>query len=618
MAKGEWAVRTVWIVSALLGGLFLLSIYHQPVGWGPRLIVTALALGAAFRPYDALIALAGLGPLAAALYGLTRTDAVGLNFPEALTLAFLTGFSARRAAKPRLLAIPAPIGWSATILLAIAFTSGVVEASIITTESFDSGVARLVASFAAGYLVNSNALSATMLFLEGIVLMLFVADIWAGNVNRRHGILRIMVFGASVAALFNVLEILTSALHHTDWWQTFLTFVATLRVNVHFADLNAAGSYFALMLFVAIGFAKTARAGAIGASIALGAAVWIAGSRAALGAAVVVLAASCVSSVCSSRYRRAFPLAVMAIVALIALAGLKWYPQGRNLGSSDALSYRIMMGRAAVNLMAAHPLEGVGLGGFYKRSGQLENAHNNFLQIGAELGLPALVLFVAIVVFALWQLWKSSTGPPWTSPAAGLLAGLVAFLLTCILGHPLLVREAAYPFWIAVGLAIATDSRVSFGSVARRSAILALFVIVAALPFRVSAAIGEANLEHSSAGFSAWQRLADGTRYRWAGGRSSFFVESNARAVRIPLRRGSKAPATVQVRIFLDGVEADRVVLRQDNDSRMVRLVLARRTQARFSRIDLESSVPGDLQPLTVGPTPSAGVLMVGRPIVEP
>jgi hypothetical protein len=144
-----------------------------------------------------------------------------------------------------------------------------------------------------------------------------------------------------------------------------------------------------------------------------------------------------------------------------------------------------------------------------------------------------------------------------------------------------------------------------------------VLIIAATLPFRIAAAVREANVEHASVGFSLWQHGPDGSRYRWAGGRSSFFVAASARAIRIPLRRGPLAPATLEVRIFLDGVEADRVVLRQDDESRTVRLVFARHVAARFSRIDLECSVPGAMQPVDVQPTQSAGVLMVGRPIEE-
>jgi hypothetical protein len=193
--------RAAWMLAAVLAGLCFLSIYHQPVGWGPPLVVTALALGAASRPYDALLVLAGLGPLAAAVFGLTRTGSLSLNFAEALTLAFLTGCAARRVVQPRSLAVSAPVRWSAMILLTLAIASGIINAVIIRIESPATSVTELVKTYVtSAYLVSSNTLTATMLFVEGIALMLIVADTCAGERGRRDGVLRMMVLGASGAA----------------------------------------------------------------------------------------------------------------------------------------------------------------------------------------------------------------------------------------------------------------------------------------------------------------------------------------------------------------------------------------------------------------------------------
>jgi hypothetical protein len=41
---------------------------------------------------------------------------------------------------------------------------------------------------------------------------------------------------------------------------------------------------------------------------------------------------------------------------------------------------------------------------------------------------------------------------------AGLLAGVLAFLITGAAGHPLLVHDSASPFWIVLGLAAFTSS----------------------------------------------------------------------------------------------------------------------------------------------------------------
>jgi len=195
--------------------------------------------------------------------------------------------------------------------------------------------------------------------------------------------------------------------------------------------------------------------------------------------------------------------------------------------------------------------------------------------------------------------------------------GLAVFLLTCMAGHPLLISGAAYPFWMALGVAAIGDPEPTRSTRFRLGAIAAILLIAITLPLRMSAAVHDADVEHASVGFSTWQQRADGSRYRWAGGKAWFFVAPQARSVRIPLRLGPLAPPAVEVRIFLDGVEANRVVLQQGDDERTVRLNLIRRATTPFARIDLESRVPGATQPLDISAADAGGILMVGRPMFE-
>jgi O-antigen ligase len=606
-------IRAVWLSGAALAAVCLLSIYYQPVGWGPPLIVTALALLAAFRPYVALLVAAGVGPLGAVVLGATRAEPIALHFYEGLTLAFLLGFALRRVARPRRLRIAAAIAWSAALLMTIPLASAMVSAAAFRVERFDRSVFALVRTGILNtYLVDSNPFTITMLFVEGVVLAIVVADVCAGDHRRREHVLALMIAGTSVAAAFNVAKILVAALRHDNPWHTFLVYFATVRVNVHFADLNAAGSYFSLMFLAALGYVRRSRFPAIVACTVLAAALWIAGSRAALAATLVVAACGAALALRSRRHGKAAIIGVVSVAIGIAAAGWIWYPEGRNLGSVEAGAYRLRLAKIALDMMAANPLFGIGAGQFFAQSGQAENVHNNFLQIGAEFGIAALLLLLLLLAFAIRALWgtRDRSAPMW-----GLTGGLMAFLLTCLVGHPLLVAPAAYPFWIGLGLAISTAVATPLGPAARRACIAIVVALLAVTPFRIIAAIRHADVEHTSSGFSAWQRDATGSPFRWAGSRATFFVASSARAIRIPLGRGPAAPPMVEVRLFLDGVEADRVIL-QGDDSRIVRLVLARRTDARFVRIDLDAAAPGAAS-LKVEPTASNGVLAVGRPTIE-
>jgi len=315
-----------------------------------------------------------------------------------------------------------------------------------------------------------------------------------------------------------------------------------------------------------------------------------------------------------SRRNLVLSCGLVMLLAVVAVVVWKWYPQGRNLESAGAVFYRINTGRAAIALIKAHPVAGVGPGNFPDMSGLGDNAHNNFLQIAAELGLPAVMLFLFICAAALRSAWEAAR-TSW--PAWGLWLGLSAYLVTCLTGHPLLVGGAAYPFCIALGLAVSLGLPTLSSKASRRLAIAAVVIIVATLPPRIVSAARDADVEHASSGFSKWQHQPDGSRFRWAGGHATFFISPAARSIRIPLRRAPSAPAAIEVAIYLDGVEANRVILRTEDGEKTVRLNLLRSAKTRFARIDLESRVPGESRPLDIQATDTGGVLIVGRPIPE-
>jgi len=412
-----------------------------------------------------------------------------------------------------------------------------------------------------------------------------------------------------------VIKILTSAMLQPDVVPAFFRYLATARVNIHFPDLNAAGSYFALMLFIALGFVPRARIRAAIAFFVIATGLWIAGSRTALAAALGGVCFSGLLAGASRRSRMTLALVMAALAAVVVFAAWKLYPQGKNATVDTALEFRIIMGKVGIELTSTHPFFGVGLGHFSELSGVYQNnAHNNFLQISAELGIPAVLLFAFIGWFAVRAAWREAD--TW-GPGRGLSLGLAVFFVTCFAGHPLLISGAAYPFWMALGLAACVAPLPASSVRGRWVAVAAILIVAVTLPFRASAAMRVADVEHASVGFSRWQQEPDGSRYRWSGGRASFFVSPAARSVRIPLRLGSLAPPAVEVTLFLDGIEANRVVLRQGDEMRTVRLNLIRRATTRFARIDLESRIPGILEPLDSPPTDSGGVLMVGRPILE-
>lgn len=119
----------------------------------------------------------------------------------------------------------------------------------------------------------------------------------------------------------------------------------------------------------------------------------------------------------SNRGGWAFPLALAAVTGLFLLAFglhplLKEAATIRELPGKD-ISYdsRIQMWQGTLALIADHPLWGTGPGTYvssfppYRPAGLawlIDYAHNDYLQVAAEMGLPALVMLVGMIGAALW------------------------------------------------------------------------------------------------------------------------------------------------------------------------------------------------------------------------
>jgi hypothetical protein len=159
----------------------------------------------------------------------------------------------------------------------------------------------------------------------------------------------------------------------------------------------------------------------------------------------------------------------------------------------------------------------------------------------------------------------------------GVAAGLAALVGTCLTGHPLLLDEVAFPFWIQFGLMLALA-----GSVLRNSrpteeaakaaarlprawtiaAATAGALIVAAVP----AGAGRTVEPHASAavdGFYDWETAADGTRYRWTGQYASVFVPADVTRVYLPVRMPARIPSLtpIGVEVMTSGIDKGRSLI---------------------------------------------------------
>lgn len=122
----------------------------------------------------------------------------------------------------------------------------------------------------------------------------------------------------------------------------------------------------------------------------------------------------------------------------------------RNGGAEVLTSTRYVMWQNALALIQAYPWLGVGFGKFgmawtltpfANRSGELfDHAHNLPLHLAVELGLPAAILVMALLSWALWQAARRS----WQVTGDEGVAARAVFVMLPIIGlHSLL----EYPLW---------------------------------------------------------------------------------------------------------------------------------------------------------------------------
>jgi O-antigen ligase len=95
--------------------------------------------------------------------------------------------------------------------------------------------------------------------------------------------------------------------------------------------------------------------------------------------------------------------------------------------------FRVYTWRGTINMIKARPVQGFGPGSFpsayplYAEAGYTRSAHQSWLQIGAESGVPALLLILAVCGLALGSAWRAARTPRWPV-AAGASACVVAFM----------------------------------------------------------------------------------------------------------------------------------------------------------------------------------------------
>lgn len=183
------------------------------------------------------------------------------------------------------------------------------------------------------------------------------------------------------------------------------------------------------------------------------------------------------------------PAVVLALVVAFSTPG-PWNPAGLRLAqrfttltdaNDESVRERTLMFMAASEMAWEHPLFGVGPGRYSNRmaaslyrlldlhdTGALfharadfvrkiaDQAHNDYLQIAAEMGLGALLAFLTMVVAllaGLWRIVRSEDGPR-RRVALALLICLVTFLGMMLTSFPLHMPSRSAFFWVLVAMCL--------------------------------------------------------------------------------------------------------------------------------------------------------------------
>jgi hypothetical protein len=576
--------RSLSLVSALCCALLLWSAFSaNPTCGGLLMVLAAIAFANPTAGLMLVLALSPLATMAVSTFWSTPGD-----WAEPVVVAACFGWLLRQTLRDDCCR-PAAAAWPAAILACVGVASIGVQFTVLATRISPALLGTDLAGSLTTYVTarsdSTLVVRPVALLLEGLLLFVVAATPRPIEDNRR--VFRMFAAGACGAAALNLARLASGALRSETPLAAASQLMRSIRVSLPYPDVNAAGSYFLLALFVGWGLFsaadKRARFGWAGALALLGAALWISGSRAALVAALAT--AVTLAGYRAVRARRYWTLGIVTAGAVLLFV-LFPYPliDPRSL---DAIAIRAEMSRAAFRLFSTEPLLGIGVGQFFERSADVirdpavralcarENAHNNFLQILAETGLVGFIAFVWLLAGAGRAIARTLRSAAADRPVlTGAVAGLCAFLATCLAGHPLLITEVALAFWGVLGAAVAPAPPAAARSAlpSRTLAAAALIALAIGLPFRVGRATNAVDLDHIGFGVTRWNFDREGVRYRHMNSRATLFVPSEAGVIELPYRlQWGREPVTLQ--LDFRGRTADRLVV-SDHEWRTYRLMV--------------------------------------------
>ena len=150
-----------------------------------------------------------------------------------------------------------------------------------------------------------------------------------------------------------------------------------------------------------------------------------------------------------------------------------------------SVGHRYLIWSSARSMMTENPILGVGPGFFSDaypefrdlmlrkterfdrldtdmKTENVKHAHNDYLQMGAEIGLPGLLLFLSLLAHLFLKAWHRVHGIEEREDRLlrlGFLSTISAILIYVTVSYPLHIPAVAVLFWTFLGLAIRTKPK---------------------------------------------------------------------------------------------------------------------------------------------------------------
>jgi hypothetical protein len=602
--------------TAALFALFSPSISDTVPIW-LRLVPVVLYFVSFANPQTGFLLLAAFVPLGSLILEVTGVPQV--YYTEATVLgvlggAFVSALNRRSKALSRDQRLTsAGVAFATVVVASAAVRLATIQAGLPLRWSMIGNLATFIAREYFGPRPRDVAIVGdAALLLEGLALVWAVRLQVARRPEDAARIAWASIASATVAAAASLWHAVALALQ-TGSRSQFLKELLTSRVVVHVADVNTAGSYFAMVAVIALAlslFDQGPRQLWLTVAVVQFAALWKTGSRVAILAAiafgVLVVHAVKKDDLQARRASRTTALMIMATLLLVAFVSENRLVSWDSIRTAARL--RVEFATTTVRMIEHAPLFGIGVGRYYEASESFmpdsvrrffvrENAHNNFLQIAGELGLVGIVAFAWFLTRLAIPIFRAMRARPDDYLLKGLGIGLAAFVATWLTSHPMLVPEAAYPFWILVGVAIgragphvqaSTKPGGVGGGYGRIRDVTIAATLLLTVPIRVRAEIRALDLPQAWFGFYFPEREG-ATAFRWASRRAAFFVAPGIRDITLPLRAIHIAPnlAPTVVSIAVNGDIVQSAILPTNNWAQIPLRLPVDASSVRYQRIDL-------------------------------